>query len=88
MFVDKQNKIIGISQEEWKRMFAVRLIHEMRERGMSQSALARKSGLSVSRINDYIMMKSAPTIFAVINIATALDVKIESLAGCDNFVHD
>ena len=88
MMLDKNRKIIGISQDEWKRLFARRLKDILNERNMSQSALARKSGLSVSRINDYLKMKSAPTIFAAVNMANALDMKINDLISFDRFVHD
>jgi transcriptional regulator with XRE-family HTH domain len=50
---------------------------------MSQAQLARDSGLSVSRISDYINKFSTPTIFALINIAYALDMELSELADFD-----
>lgn len=88
MLLDKHNKIIGISRDEWKRKFADRLINILKERNMSQSELAIKSGLSPGRINDYVSMRTAPTIFASINMAYALDMTVEELIGCDCLVHD
>jgi transcriptional regulator with XRE-family HTH domain len=88
MILDKNGKINGISQDEWKRLFARRLKDILNERNMSQSALARKSGLSVSRINDYLKMKSAPTIFAAVMMADALDMKVSDLICFDCLVHD
>lgn len=88
MKVDRHGKLVGISQEEWKRQFSERLLSILKERGMSQSELARRSGVSVSRINDYIKTKSAPTIFAAVNMANALNVKVSDLICCDYFVHN
>lgn len=88
MLLDKHNKIIGISRDEWKRRFADRLTNILKERNMSQSELAKASGLSRSRINEYISMRSVPSIFASINIADALDISVEELIGCDSLVHD
>ena len=88
MLLDKHNKIIGISRDNWKKIFSDRLTNLLKERNMCQSDLAKASGLSRSRINDYISMKSVPTIFASINMAYALDITVEELIGCDSLVHD
>lgn len=88
MLLDKNNKIIGISQDDWKKTFSDRLANILKERNMSQSDLAKASGLSRSRINEYISMKTVPTIFASINMAYALDITVEELIGCDSLVHD
>ena len=88
MLLDKRNKIIGISRDDWKKIFSNRLANFLKERNMCQSDLAKASGLSRSRINDYISMKSVPTIFASINMAYALDITVEELIGCDSLVHD
>ena len=72
-----------MTQEEWRYRFKVRLSELLNERNMNQTALARSSGLSVSRISDYMNMKSTPTIFAIINIAYALDTSISELIDFD-----
>ena len=87
MLLNNHGRILGISQDEWKRKFRERLLNILEEKNMSQSELARKSGLSVSRISDYIKMKAVPTIFAVVNMADALDMKIEDLIGCDSLIY-
>lgn len=88
MILDSKNRIMGISRDEWKRRFAERLSDILNEKKMSQSELARKSGLSVSRVNDYLNMRSAPTIFAAINMADVLDMKVNDLISFDCLVHD
>ena len=88
MLLDKRNKIIGISRDDWKKIFSDRLANFLKERNMRQSDLAKASRLSRSRINDYISMKSVPTIFASVNMAYALDITVEELIGCDSLVHD
>lgn len=72
-----------MTQEEWKKRFKTRLNDLLDDRNMSQTILARISGLSVSRISDYINMKAVPSIFAIINIAYAFDVSIGELIDFD-----
>lgn len=59
---------------EWQAKFSDRLKHLMEQQGISQNRLARYSGLSVSRINDYVKGRSVPTVYAIINMAYALDI--------------
>lgn len=70
-------------QTEWRKVFANNLLCILREKGMSQSQLARDSGLSVSRISEYINMNATPTIFAIINMAYALDMEVGELVDFD-----
>ena len=72
-----------MTQHEWRETFADNLIDILQERGMSQAQLARDSGLSVSRISDYINMNATPTVFAVINMAYALDMEVSELIDFD-----
>ena len=73
-----------MTQTEWRRIFSNNLVDILREKGMSQAQLARDSGLSVSRISDYINMNATPTIFAIINMAYALDIDINELVDFDD----
>lgn len=68
-----------MTQTEWRKIFSDNLIDILHEKGMSQAQLARDAGLSVSRINDYIRMNATPTVFAVVNIADALDMDVSEL---------
>ena len=68
-----------MKQQEWKEIFSNNLIDILEDRGMSQAQLARDSGLSVSRVSEYINRNATPTIFALINIADALDMDIGEL---------
>ena len=68
-----------MTQVEWRHIFGRNLIDILNEKEISQNQLARESGLSVSRINDYINEKATPTIFAIINIAYALDMRVDEL---------
>ena len=53
---------------------------------MSQNELAKEAGLSTSRINDYIHGYSAPTIFAIINMAYVLDLPISEFVDFEEFI--
>lgn len=76
-----------MTQNEWRRIFSNNLMDILDEKGMSQSHLARDTGLSISRISDYINERSTPTIFAIINIAYALDMDISELVDFDERIY-
>lgn len=76
-----------MTQTEWRKIFGNNLVDILREKNMSQAQLARDAGLSVSRISEYINEKATPTIFAVINIAYALDVTVDELVDFDDNVY-
>ena len=76
-----------MTQKEWKEIFSGNLADILKERGLSQSKLARDSGLSVSRINDYISGNVTPSIFAVINLAYALDMSVSELVDFDEPIY-
>lgn len=73
---------------EWQEKFSERLNGLLSERNMRPSQLASASGLSRSRISDYIHGRVMPNIFAVINMAYALDVQIGDLIDFDERVCD
>lgn len=72
-----------MTQTEWLENFRNRLNEAMNTRGFSQNQLARKSGLSASRINSYIKDGALPTVYAIINMAYALDVTPSELVDFD-----
>jgi transcriptional regulator with XRE-family HTH domain len=65
-----------MTQSEWKEIFGDNLVAILKERGMTQSELARESGLSTSRVSEYINGYAAPSIFAAINMAYVLGVDV------------
>lgn len=65
-----------MTQEEWKDTFGDNLASILQEQGMTQNELAKATGLSTSRISDYIHGYSAPSIFAIINMAYVLELDI------------
>lgn len=72
-----------MTQIEWKNIFGDNLAAILEEKGISQARLARDAGMSVSRINDYINKNATPSIFAIINIAYALDIDVGELVDFD-----
>ena len=68
---------------EWQRLFSNRIESLMRDNNMSQYRLAKTTGIPPSRLNEYIKMKTMPSIFAVINLAYIFDVSVESLIDFD-----
>lgn len=77
-----------MTRSEWLSIFSNNLADIMKERRMSQRQLANKTGLSVSRISDYINENATPTIYTLINVAYALDVSLDELANFDEEIDD
>ena len=72
-----------MTQVEWRNLFANNLLDILQERGMSQAQLARDSGLSVSRVSEYVNEIATPSVFAVVNMAYALDIEVGELVDFD-----
>lgn len=68
-----------MKEREWRREFAHKLMAMMKERGLSQGELARRSGLAVSTINAYLSQYRTPNVRGVINIAYALGWDVSEL---------
>ena len=69
-----------MTQREWQDKFRNKLISVMRDRNVGQNQLARRSGLSTSRISDYVNGRAVPSVYAIVNMAYALDVSTNELA--------
>lgn len=65
-----------MTQDEWREIFGRNLSDILGETGMSQNELSKTTGLSKSRISDYINGRSTPSVFAIINMAYALELDI------------
>lgn len=76
-----------MKQSEWKSTFSDNLSDILIEKGMSQAQLARDSGVSMAMISDYINKRSVPGIFAVINMAYALDMDVNELVDFGDRVY-
>lgn len=72
-----------MTQTEWRDIFGSNLASILEEKGVSQSQLAKDAGLSISRISDYVNGRATPTIFAIINMAYALDMDIGEFVDYD-----
>lgn len=72
-----------MTREEWKDIFRNNLADILEEKGISQTQLARETNLSPSRVSDYLKGYATPTIFAIINMAYALDMDVSELVDFD-----
>ena len=72
-----------MTQNEWRKRFSERLLTILSDRNMTRVQLAKESGLSPSRISDYINLNATPTPFAALNIAHALDISVNDLVDFD-----
>lgn len=67
-----------MSETEWLKVFANNLASILKDFNMTQRELADLSGISESTISKYINKQQIPSLKAIINIAHALDVDIDS----------
>jgi transcriptional regulator with XRE-family HTH domain len=72
-----------MTQDELKIIFRNNIFNILKNRNMSMYRLSKLSGISQSRISDYVNGKVTPTVFCVINIAHALDITVDELVGYD-----
>ena len=72
-----------MTQAEWRNVFGNNLVAILQEKGMSQVELALDTGISTGRISEYINEKTTPSIYALINIAYALDMDVSELVDFD-----
>jgi transcriptional regulator with XRE-family HTH domain len=78
---------IEMNQETWKKTFGGNLVDMLKEKGMTQYQLAKDAGLSKSRVSEYISGVTTPSIFAIINMAYALDIDVGELVDFDERVN-
>lgn len=60
--------------------FHERLARIMRNKGISQSELCRRSGIATSAMSHYVRGETEPSFTKVIAIARALDIPVDDLA--------
>ena len=77
-----------MTRGEWKDIFGDNLAAILKDKGMTQNQLAKTSGVSIGMISDYINKFTAPSIFAAINIAYALDVDVDELVNVGDRIDD
>lgn len=70
------------SREDWSKHFANNLIDMMNYRGMDQTYLSERSGVSQQSISNYMNGKGMPTGYVINKLAKALSCDISDL---DNF---
>lgn len=77
--MSRRVEIAEISEMELLNAFASNLKYVMEYEGITQSELARKSGLSKSTICMYTKAKRMPSMAAIYNICFALNCRIDDL---------
>lgn len=69
------------TQTEWLDIFSTNLQELMRDRELTQDALARKAHLSQPAISAYIRCARIPSVPSLVNLCYALDCDMSEL--CD-----
>ena len=77
-----------MTRGEWKIAFGDNLAALLREKGISQNQLSRDSGISKGMISDYVNKFAAPNVFAIINMAHALDVDVNDLVDFGDTINE
>jgi len=79
MMDTNSEQTISQADADLKNEFSGRLIHFLRENGLSQKDLSQLSGESTSKINAYCNGKALPAVTAAIAIAESLGVSVPEL---------
>lgn len=82
-----QMEELTMSEMEWLKIFANNLVYYLQENGMSQSELARMSGLEQGSISRYASAQQMPGVKAIINIANALGVSTDDLIDFGSMIY-
>ena len=75
-----------MTEVEWINIFGDNLIDMLKEANMTQKELADASGISESRVSDYIHKRRAPRIRSIINIAYTLDCSVDDLVDFEEMI--
>ena len=75
-----------MTETEWKDIFGDNLASYLKDRGWTQLKLSKYTGISTTVINDYINKRKAPSVFAIINMADALDIDIGEFIYSDETI--
>lgn len=68
-----------MTEIDYLESFAYNLDYVMRDEGVNQSELARRSNIGKSTISKYLNAKQMPTMKAISNICYALDCEFEDI---------
>lgn len=68
-----------MTENNFKREFSIRLRHVMFVKGITQTELSERTGISQAAISQYLTGKSMPGFYKLDRIARALDCNIDDL---------
>ena len=68
-----------MTEREWRRIFADRLMTMMRQARASRQGIVRAAGISESALHYYLSGQKTPNFKTVINLAYTLGCTIEDL---------
>lgn len=71
-------------KEESRKIFIKRLCELMEKKGLSQTELAARTGISIPSISRYLAGKTEPRGSELVLISVALDASMDYLYGLDN----
>lgn len=76
----EEDKVLGVmTEEDWRKEFALVLRDKMRKKGMKGYILAEKTGLSRFAISNYLNAKRTPSSYNLVLIADALGCLVSEL---------
>lgn len=76
----EEDKVLGVmTEEDWRKEFALVLRDKMRKKGMKGYMLADKTGLSRIAISKYVNATRTPSSYNLVLIADALECLVSEL---------
>lgn len=80
----EEDKVLGVmTEEDWRKEFALVLRDKMRKKGMKGYMLADKTGLSRIAISKYVNATRTPSSYNLVLIADALGCLVSELTYFD-----
>lgn len=77
-----------MTQQRWSKLFSIKLQELMMERGMTELALAARSGLGHPAISKYINCLRVPGALSILKLAYALEVSTDELMNFGETIDD
>lgn len=72
-----------MTEQAWLNLFGDNLASIMLEKGITQSQLAKRSGVSKTCINQYLSKRRMPSVKSIVNLSYALHVTCDDLLDLD-----
>lgn len=72
-----------LDEDEWRKIFAIKLLQKLRDKSLTQLELSEISGVSKISISLYVRGKALPSLYNLTKIANALNCDVSELVNIE-----